>query len=268
KEDKEKEDEEDEEEVQKQKQQIYQQQQQHQQEMQPEEQQETYLQHQLRKAYIDEMVKRIKRERESFAYDFQKFDNFPFVDVPYQDDIFDVFEDSYYLDTGVIDENNQSYCAFKQEGNSVPQIPHYSFLLLIEAFKLLRDHKSLTELSIGNIGCGDDDCGQFDIRNLDVAAVALLKSILVQNKSIKTLTLDFEYVRGHPILSPEFLMSLLKLNTTLEHLIIGNEDPDSTDTDLQTIINFAQAHTKNTKCVISIKKKMLLKSLSGKLMYI
>ncbi|KAM9979672.1 hypothetical protein ACTFIZ_005912 [Dictyostelium cf. discoideum] len=112
-------------------------------------------------------------------------DNFKFRDFP--DDITD----------NAINEDNRIYCSFSLQDDSCDEIPPYSMSLWNQCLKLLSTNSTITNLSIthycggGGGGCNWDEWysdfnGLFNENFLND-----FMNSLANNKTIKTLTIDF-----------------------------------------------------------------------------
>ncbi|KAF2072176.1 hypothetical protein CYY_006496, partial [Polysphondylium violaceum] len=134
--------------------------------------------------------------------------------------------------------------------------PKYSQSLWKECLQLLKTNTTLTELSIGHYVCR---C--YDAKKLNQQLIDDLLDSLSNNKSIKTLYLDFGclFYARHPIINADFISSLLQNNTTIEslYLHIYSED-DSFEKDLlNRIVN---SKPSSSKCFIGYAPKMSMSS--------
>ncbi|KAM9979659.1 hypothetical protein ACTFIZ_005913 [Dictyostelium cf. discoideum] len=187
-----------------------------------------------------------KYSSDKIELDFNKMDNFKFGDFP--GDIID----------NAINEDNRTYCSFSRQGDSCDEIPPYSMSLWNQCLKLLSTNSTITNLSITHNcdgGCGWDDRDESDHYDSDINGLYnenflndFINSLANNNKTIKTLTLDFdilesldEYDIKNIHLITKSIVSMLNQNTTLESIYIF---PTS---EFKEISNL----TKNTKCKIN-----------------
>ncbi|KAF2072188.1 hypothetical protein CYY_006508 [Polysphondylium violaceum] len=164
------------------------------------------------------------------------------------------------IDGQEINEDDQEiYCINRSCGSlSRKRIPKYSQSLWKECLQLLKTNTTLTELSIGHYECRCYD----GTKKLNQQLIDDLLDSLSNNKSIKTLYLDFQGLNGlkkrHPIINVDFISSLLQNNTTIESLYIGSEDKGEWEKPLfNDIVN---SKPSSSKCFIGYAPKMPMSS--------
>ncbi|KAM9979701.1 hypothetical protein ACTFIZ_005960 [Dictyostelium cf. discoideum] len=199
--------------------------------------------------------------------DFNKMDNFKFINFGNYDydegQRFKVHDDiKFYIDNG-INEDNQIYCSYSRSENECLSIPPYSMSLWNQCLKLLSTNSTITNLSIThNCGCICDfySCGN-GLFNENFFNDFM--NSLANNKTIKTLTLDFnsqiyqskcEYKEKNNInLINKSIPPMLDKNTTLESIVIiyySIYHRNEIDLELSKEISNL---TKNKKCKITIR---------------
>jgi len=162
-----------------------------------------------------------------------------------------VYDNQWYLEKGnTVNEDNQIFCGYDKyvEGNDV--IPPYSLQLWNECLSLLRENKTITELSIGQCYCSDQ---QF---HSPVKSSELLISDIIHtlsnNKSIKKLTLEGDYGDdlNDPInfCTPLVIVEILESNSTLEFLYI--QETGKNQSFIDHVIDEIRQTTKNKKCKV------------------
>ncbi|KAM9968948.1 hypothetical protein ACTFIW_000354 [Dictyostelium discoideum] len=188
--------------------------------------------------------------------DFNKMDNFKFIDFGdtgnNEDNAirFKVYGDiKFYIDNG-INEDNQIFCPFSYQEDLCLSIPPYSMSLWNQCLKLLSTNSTITNLSIyHNCGnsweCGWDENGLFNENLFND-----LMNSFANNKTIKTLTLDFGFKDYRNLnlridLITKSIVSMLDQNTTLESISIFSFSKSNEISNL----------TKNTKCKIKTIKE-------------
>ncbi|KAM9979675.1 hypothetical protein ACTFIZ_005920 [Dictyostelium cf. discoideum] len=172
--------------------------------------------------------------------DFNEMDNFEFIDFGnnFQDDI--INDIKFYIDNG-INEDSQIYCSFNHQWKSCLEMPPYSMSLWNQCLKLLSTNSTITNLSITH-NCGlYSGCGYGIKKNrlYNENFINDFMNSLANNKTIKTLTLDFNSIELHLLninLITKSIASMLDQNSTLESIYI-----------YMPISKFKKILTKNTK---------------------
>ncbi|KAM9992433.1 hypothetical protein ACTFIY_009876 [Dictyostelium cf. discoideum] len=189
---------------------------------------------------------RVSGDKNKTELDFNKMDNFKFIDFGYTGDYneqrirFKVHDD---IDNG-INEDNQIYCSYSRQEDSCIEIPPYSMSLWKQCLKLLSTNSTITNLTIYH-NCGGpcySECGWKENSLFNENFLNDFMNSLANNKTIKNLTLGF----GRCNIGNKSIVSMLDQNTTLESIYI--------------IIPFSGLSeeisklTKNTKCKITTEQ--------------
>ncbi|KAM9968954.1 hypothetical protein ACTFIW_000360 [Dictyostelium discoideum] len=174
--------------------------------------------------------------KDKIELDFNEMDNFKFINFGnignYENGgrlRYKVHDDiKFYIDNG-INEDDQIYCSFSVQEDSCIEIPPYSMSLWKQCLKLLSTNSTITDLSITH-DCGDE-CGWDENSLYNENFFNDFMNSLANNKTIKTLTLNFNFTpygneNTNIDLIKKSIASMLDQNTTLESINIIFDDID------------------------------------------
>ncbi|KAN0029534.1 hypothetical protein ACTA71_007663 [Dictyostelium dimigraforme] len=191
--------------------------------------------------------------KDGMELDFNRLDNFDYKyfggENKNRRKIFKVNNNiQFYIDNG-INEDNQIFCPYENSNERCYSIPPYSKSLWNECLKLLSTNSTITNLSIShNCGGCTINSGLYNINFLND-----FMNSLANNKTIKTLTLDFNFneeeIKNNMDVINESIALMLDQNTTLESITICFSEKHG-----EKKSNKFPYTTKNTKCNIIFLK--------------
>ncbi|KAF2075246.1 hypothetical protein CYY_003464 [Polysphondylium violaceum] len=192
---------------------------------------------------------------DSFNLDFNQCDQFSFNIDKSQHTTHQqqqqLHDKQWYMDkNNTINEDNQIFCGYDRfvEGNDF--IPPYSFHLWNQCLLLLKETKTITELSIGQCYCGDKTAhGRIKSSDLLIRDIV---DALSNNRSIRKLTLEDDYGddQNEPInfCTPAVIVEILDTNLTLEFLYL--QETGKNQEFIEKIIDEIRQMTINKKCKV------------------
>ncbi|KAF2072032.1 hypothetical protein CYY_006643, partial [Polysphondylium violaceum] len=152
-----------------------------------------------------------------------------------------------------IDENDQLYCSILDNPGD-HSIPSYTKHLWKQCLKELKTNTSITQLSITNPICDDDECNNVSacprVHDLFIADFV---DAFTTNTTIKTLSLSLWFNEDDPItfLTSDILSMILNNNSTLETLKLMYNDQQQKNY-LTILAQEIKDKSVNTKCQIQI----------------
>ncbi|KAF2068590.1 hypothetical protein CYY_010082, partial [Polysphondylium violaceum] len=179
-------------------------------------------------------------------FDFNVMDNFRFRSIHFFESY--KFKKKSCIKNNV-NEDNQVYCTFDEDGDSNSTIPIYSKQLWKECLHLLANNKTITDLSIGYSRCGYHCFGKD--KPMDQQLIDDFLDSLSNNQSIKRLCFNFsDQEMYYPFMKPEFILPLLQRNSTLENIYAQVIFDDDNDTLKSMIEDLSKSMPSDSKCKI------------------